>query len=948
VILKKEKCILNNITLPKFDTCRHIIKKQRLNEKTWDEIYFAGMGNTNALKQFIDINILAEQFPEELTIDLWMEIVTAEKRAEEKTLSLKQEQDTTSLISTNSDNDISIPQGDKSSWQLYKNKLLDSGWSKESVIDIEEATIKVLRKLNSDTTKIGPVKGLMVGHVQSGKTANMAALMAMAADWGWNMFIVLSGIIENLRKQTERRLWNDLNHPGTLSWISLQQLSKKSPMGNRAQDLIFDHNANQRYFTVCLKNKTRLENLISWMNTDKNKLRQMKIIIIDDEADQAGVNTQDITKEERAKINSLIVKLVEGDQIENGNKPKSMNYISYTATPYSNFLNESGIESLYPKDFIGVLKTSNEYFGPKQIFGVQETENNDGLNIVREISENDLQLVKEIHEEETVEIPIALRDSICWFLCAAASLRKFGYKKPVSMLVHTSQKQKHHKDIARIIEYWIDNTERTELLNHCEKVYKDETSKFSLDNFREQFKEYSIPDSKIKNYPEFSELTSEIEELMNNISHIRLGDDGDLVYQKGIHLCIDNCSNNGITDEGMFVRLAYPDPNIENYPSPAPAFIIVGGSTLSRGLTIEGLVSTFFLRASTMADSLMQMGRWFGYRKGYELFPRIWMTTDTYEKFEFLATLEEELRTDLRRFSDAGESPAKFGPRVKNSPKASWLKITSKNKMQGAELIDMDFTGTSNQTYIFSDDSELLKENITITENFLSKIGKPKISYNNTSLVWHGVDFNIIKNELLLDKFNFHQRTRVFNQIDAFCQWYEDSLEETGFTDWNVVVSGKGDVNTNIEGWSLKGGTVGKVNRSRKGKMIPHDKSVSIGVLRAPIDLLADVNKEKYEDIFSEFDSKSLSGKNIDTIRKKSGLELTPQLLIYRIDKDSKKSETAKADSLREDLNFSEDIIGISLYIPGKQIGRNYAKALTVKIHNENIDIDSEGEPGEL
>lgn len=929
-----------NINSPKYDDCRFHIRRQKKNGKPWDEIRFANKGNRKALGNFIESSIENGFFPEDLTVDLWMELVESERLAEEKALSIDKAGEVTSLIAADSDNDVHVPRDEQSSWQLYKKKLVDSGWSKESVADIEEATIKVLRKLNRDTTATGPVKGLMVGHVQSGKTANMAALMAMAADWGWNMFIVLSGVVENLRNQTERRLWNDLNHPGTISWISLQHLSKKSPSGQKAQDLIFDDNANQRYFTVCLKNKNRLDSLISWMNTDKNKLKQMKVIVIDDEADQAGINTQDITKEERATINSLIVQLVEGNN-STGSQPRSMNYISYTATPYSNFLNESSKESLYPKDFIGVLKTSNEYFGPKQIFGVQETENNDGLNIVREISKADLQNVKRIHDKKSQVIPNTLKESICWFLCTVASLRTFGYRKPLSMLVHTSQRQAHHAEISAIIENWVKHTPEQELLKECQKVYKRETSEFTLKKFREGYEEYSIPNDKINDYPEFSILEPVIKSVIKeSISHIQLGDDGDLEYHNGIHLCIDNCANNGINDENAFVRLAYPDSKSENYPSSAPAFIIVGGSTLSRGLTIEGLVSTFFLRPSSLADSLMQMGRWFGYRKGYELFPRIWMTADTYEKFEFLATLEEELREDLRRFSELGASPSEVGPRVKNSPKASWLKITSKNKMQGAQLIEMDFTGTSNQTIIFSDDVKILKKNINITENFLKAIGENEISHNHSALIWRGVDFKTIKEELLL-KFNFHSRSRVFNQIEAFCKWYEESVSETGFTDWNVVVGGKGKIDNNPNGWKLKGGIVGKVNRTRKGKMTLHDHSVSIGVLRAPIDLFADVDKGKYDCVLSSINSKTkMTNKNIGEIRKNAGLELTPQLLIYRIDKDSKKGEKGE----REDLDFSEDIIGISLYIPGKQVGSNYAKALTVKISEEEVASFTDGE----
>jgi len=924
-----------NINLPKYDDCRKYIRRLRDKEgSSWDSILFANKGNLTSLKRFIQDRIDEDFFPSDLNSDIWQELVNSEKSTEEKKLSLEKEGSKTSLISVNSDNDTHIPSSENSSWQLYKKKLIDSGWSKQSVSDIEEATINILKKLNSDTRESGPVKGLVVGNVQSGKTANMAGLMAMAADWGWNMFIVLSGTIENLRNQTQRRLWDDLNHPGLLTWVSLQHLSKRSPSGQMAQDLIFDSTAHHRYFTVCLKNKTRLENLISWINADKNKLKQMKILIIDDEGDQASINTLDIEKEDRAKINQLIVKLVEGNTKQK-ETPQSVNYISYTATPYSNFLNESAPESLYPKDFIGVLKTSNEYFGPKQLFGVQDTESNEGMDIIREVSKFDVEQIHDIQSQKGDSMPKSLQDSICWFLCATAAMRKIGYKKPISMLVHTSQRQNHHKEVAELIGNWMREQSKEEILNMCEQVYLSETNKFTLDDFREQYEEYSIPNEKINNYPLFNDIREEILQVINTISHIQLGEDGDLEYNTGIHLCIDNCANNGINEENMFLRLAYPDPRSENYPEVAPAFIIVGGSTLSRGLTIEGLVSTFFLRASTQADSLMQMGRWFGYRRGYELFPRIWMTKDTKEKFEFLATLEEELKDDLKRYSEVGASPSEVGPRIKNSPQVSWLRITSKSKMQGAQLVDLDFTGTSNQTTIFSDNPTILKENIKVTETFFDILGDYSISVNENAVVWRNISFDTIKRNFLLE-FNFHPKSRVFNQIEAFCNWYESSLEDTGFNVWNVVVAGKGRVNNNTSGWKIDDhAIVGKVNRSRRGDMNPVDRSVSIGVLRGPMDLFADIEDKQF---LNQIDSSDASSEKISEIRRKAGLELVPQLLIYLIDKDSKavKKQNGHSVKRRKDLDFSEDIVGVSLYIPGKSIGKSFAKRLTVKINQEN------------
>ena len=223
---------------------------------------------------------------------------------------------------------------------------------------------------------------------------------------------------------------------------------------------------------------------------------------------------------------------------------------------------------------------------------------------------------------------------------------------------------------------------------------------------------YSIPEDQIRDYPSFEKIKPGLEILLGEaIQHIKMNEEGDLQYHAGLHLVIDNCSKNGIQNGSDHVRLAYPDPDLIPYPSPAPAFIIVGGSTLSRGLTIEGLVSTFFLRASCQADTLMQMGRWFGYRKGYELLPRIWMTADTIAKFRFLSQLEVELRDDLKKYMVSDVTPIDYAPRILCSPKVSWLKLTSKNHQKNAIPAEMDFSGAKPQTVVFDKSQEIQEKN---------------------------------------------------------------------------------------------------------------------------------------------------------------------------------------------------------------------------------------------
>ena len=922
---------MKNYTLPIYDQYRTNINTFRNNKKlSWEEIEFAGKQNNQGLKSYLE-GVAEFCACNEIEVEDWKALVDMAKKIEESALEVDYKDKGSMIVGEGQDNDVSVPNLSDSCWQVYRNYLLNQGFKEQTINEMEKSTLRTLRRLSTNKANEDAVKGLVVGNVQSGKTANMAALMAMAADWGWNMFIVLSGTIENLRNQTQTRLLTDLSQPGmTLSWHGLPKLSKDCEEAYKAQYLHFQEGSHDRYFTVCLKNSTRLSNLIQWLTADKNKQQQMKILVIDDEADQAGINTKKIVSasevQERNRINSLIVNLVGGCD-PNGNKTsasfQAMNYIGYTATPYANILNESGRESLYPRNFISTLAVSKEYFGPQQIFGVDGMDY-DGMDIVRTIAPDEIDLIKEIHEGESSKMPQALKSAICWFLCGVSTMRVWGYKKPISMLVHTSQKQVHHKFISDIIQSWLKNTDVQTILKECEKLWTEETVRFTMKHFRAQYPDYDREDSEINQYPDFASIKAGVELLLNRITNIRLGDEGDLQYHNGIHVCVDNCSNNGISEDGMYMRLAYPEKS--QMIDVAPAFIVVGGATLSRGLTIEGLISPVFLRSVGQADNLMQMGRWFGYRKGYELLPRIWMTSKTYEQFRFLSSLDQELRDEIYYMDRAGISPSDYGPKVKNTPMYKFIRITAANRMQGAQITDMDYSGIKNQTILFEDKKEILAKNIEETDLFIKELGQPvELTKLNDKakncFVWKDVQFGRIKSYLY--KFQFSNRMRVFNDIDSVVEWIEKMTGEGNIENWNIIVAGtsKGDE------WITPYGTIHKVTRTRRKSNSEIDV-IDIGVLRGPSDLVADVDQSILDDETLK-KLKNYKVSEADYIREKAGMQNVPQLIIYRIDKNSSVKDDKEH---RENLNASEDIIGICMNIPGMKKGQNGATAVSIRL----------------
>ena len=422
------------------------------------------------------------------------------------------------------------------------------------------------------------------------------------------------------------------------------------------------------------------------------------------------------------------------------------------------------------------------------------------------------------------------------------------------------------------------------------------------------------------------------------------GEDEILKYHKGIHLCIDNGDRTN-DEEGYKVRLVYPDSEKTiPYPYPAPAFIVIGGQTLSRGLTIEGLISSYFLRSVRQADSIMQMGRWFGYRGKYELIPRILLSDDTLEQFEFLSELDQELRDEIQTMENNHMSPALYGPKVKNSPRASFMRLTSKNKSKAAEEAEMDFTGSFNQTYLFFDDTEILSQNKNATVEFLEALGPEESvldinkAHVGNAKIWRDISFNKIKP--FLKKYKYVERSEFFSNIDGFIEWIDGLSKEDSLGNWNVVLgSSTVDLSNSIES---KIGKLGLVTRTRKSNYNSGgEKIFSIGTLSNPTDLIADIDLTGKDEQFCK-DVRKGKSKGILDLRRNSEEKEKPMLLVYFVDKDSKNTEGKES---REDLGVDEHVAGLCILIPGKE--RNRKDSYVVKVHikmpmDRNPDITEE------
>lgn len=930
-----------------FTGCKKWIAEKIQSGASWDDVKNLCVAPNEVNEAFDRLKFDDLVVPMDMELDDWCALIDEMKDSYSPIV------DMYGISAGGDSNTLPIPTDSGSAWVRYKNNLLGTYSGKPKMSDgavtlVEKNSHWILNHIKRDTRAGGAVKGLVMGSVQSGKTANMIGLVSMAAHYDWNFIIVLSGTIDNLRKQTRDRFFDDLTQSGGVFWHVLDHTSNPDCMVdikskdrymledlklNSFQDGKSSGSWTHRYVTVCLKNSTRLRNLIKWLQSKPARAAKLRILVIDDEADQASVNTRKMSNEtdeellERTAVNRLIIDLVNGNDHEGAPSKapfQAMNYISFTATPYANVLNEAYESSLYPKSFICSLPESNEYFGARVIFGSKDDGVHSGLNIIRDIPPKEIKALKALHDGGTCHLPDEFEKSIAWFLCAAAILRLRGHKKPISMLVHTTALQSGHFEEYEVLKNWLMREAKTgSILKLCREVYATEKDEFTLDDLTMGYPDYGKLSSVNADFPLFEILEPEISLLLSDIANIMMGDDKAPQYhENGIHLCVDNCKANRMAEEGTYLRVVYPTSEQLKAMSKAPVFIVMGGNTLSRGLTIDGLVCTYFARSSNQSDTLMQMARWFGYRGGYELLQRIWMPADVRQKFELMEEIDEKLKEEFEVFMKKGLSPSQFGPKIMSTAKIAKFLLTSKNKSQNVEECEFDFSGDSYETTDFMNDPQKLKGNIERTESFLNKLGESAPSeVSDSAQVWRSVPVSTIINDFF-HSYHIFDCSSLSSDIPVFLGWLKSMNDDGKYLHWNVAIAGDKKA---VGKWAVGNTAVGKIARSKKKKVPGH---IDIGSLRSGRDALCDVRIELLTpEQRTIFDSAMQSGANIISARGAIGLNDVPLLLLYRIDKDQ-----GNDTKLRSKIESAEDIVGFSVIVPGDSIGTSHVKSVRVKM----------------
>lgn len=786
-------------------------------------------------------------------------------------------------------------------WPRLREFLLDvKGWSEPRVRSLDNTTDRILGQLEQPTLDRFDIRGLVLGFVQSGKTANFSALIAKAADAGFRLIIVLAGVHNSLRKQTQSRLTKELigyadGRPGSVPL---------PPQGQRwftftTEDLNGDFNpgaanygalqGTQPVLMVVKKNGPVLRRLLAWLDSAPVDVHEtLPVLVIDDEADQASVNIRgnrplndneepddddpdaDADGEPPSIINELIRSLLM--------RFDRRAYVAYTATPFANILIPHDAEDrlagldLYPRDFIVDLPKPDGYFGAEEIFGRFDPnigENVGGLDIIREVSGEDLTILN-----AGTELPESLETAILDFVLAGAARRQRGDgNEPATMLIHTSLRTAVQQRLTGQVQ-----TRLSELRDE----WRYQRTHGIQDRFEGRWNS------------EFRPLTRSLHNE-KDITFRRLVEHIGPFFEQ-IHVMQINSDSDDVLD---YER----DPDLK--------VIVVGGNRLSRGLTLEGLLISYYVRRSTAYDTLMQMGRWFGFREGYEDLTRIYTTNQLEGWFADLADVESRLREDIQIYENEGLTPLQLGARILRHPA---LLVTSRLKSRSAReiVIDQSYANQLLQTTTFPFDNPftaIFEENIERTREFIYSLGVPTVMGNGQPR-WEDVSTAQILGFLNYYQIDPEARTIAPNLIRAFIERQEEQEE---LTNWTVAVMGLRTLDRTLGSIDL--GVYGDVPVNSIKRTRLKNRPNSLGVITSPGDEEIGMTSDQLDEVRRIQETEGLGrGPAARKVRPATdGL-----LLIYPISRFSGHGSANERNRIPiyQDPTHGVDVIGIALSFP--------------------------------
>lgn len=952
---------------------------------------------------------ISKEDEEDLRLELEKKVLVTEKKKEEQM---------STVLSRNQVQKWYDPEewmNKMKQWELYRR--LKRKELPEDIVDaIDSKTNEILNLIADPRPSLTnfahfDIRGLVVGYVQSGKTGNYVGLINKAIDTGYKYVIVLSGIHDNLRSQTQERI-----DEGIIGVIRRENQQSRLGIGHDPDFMpsitgmttfdsdfgtntlrVFNIINNDIRVWVVKKNKSILENLNIFFqnliefndqsdfvhkdNSGISRLTGIPILIIDDEADQASIDTNRQTYDESGKIdpevdpttiNKLIRSLL--------NKFTAKSYVAYTATPFANIFIHSKAnnnrvgDDLFPRDFIVMMKQPSNYVGPIEVFGGSEG-NDPGLPITRDIfdfPDNKLQLYhtwqpndklkgknsivsiykerlndilhwnnlvpvsgvlkdvkiangKELlvgeqfmpgmhkgdHDPSKIlkelnlvnELPISLKHAIGSFVLACAVRIHRGHsKKHMSMLIHITRYTQVQKNLTNCISDFcsvlFENIRQgdKETLKWLKEIYDNDffLSMNEMQKYPQKFDDFYIGQkTKLSN---IAHKWSSVEKKLNAAVAKLTGHNSQTKKP--------NVRNISGTSKDLLDYYKYRDNGL--------GVIAVGGDKLSRGLTLEGLMVSYYLRVSNAYDTLMQMGRWFGYRDGYVDVCRIYANNELLANYNHIAVAFEELRELFSEMSaEPDASPETFGLRVKDHPS---MLITNLMKMRATTPVDLDFSGKQSETVVFFNRADVIENNIRATEELISNAGKIDAKLNKGrpgTIIWSGISENHILK--FLKEYQTHPSSTKM-KTETLIEYIvkANNLNPAELKNWTIALVGT------QSGPQVKvaGNSIGIV--ARNATSIDIDK-ISTGVITGNKEEQFDFSESQIKKFMSDWveykvnqKSKGLSSLSFNKwLRKNKRPKTNGLLLIYPIRFKEKGKEKVKYPVSKGDI-----VIGVAVVTP--------------------------------
>lgn len=837
-------------------------------------------------------------------------------------------------------------------WNRYISYLQSEKKFAPKVIDgIDRLTDDILDKLYDPTIRDViniDKKGLVVGQVQSGKTANYIGLICKAADAGFNVIIVLAGIHNNLRSQTQHRLDEDFlgfdteherawhingtnrigvgimdNNNTAISITTIKSDFKKS-LADGAGGINFD--VSNPLLLVIKKNTTVLKRLNNWLLSQtreingKKKILNKSLLIIDDEADNASINTNK-PDEVPTAINGWIRKITSHFY--------RYGYVGYTATPFANIFIPLNKDDLFPRDFIINMPSPSNYVGAEKIFGTSleaDETNDDLLPIVRKI-EDYKYFFPDKHKKDD-PIPVSLPESMqiaikCFIVTCAIRIARGQENKHNSMLIHISRYLNWQNSLKEVVE---------NLFYHYKRGIEQE-DKGIIEQFRIIFEVDS------EKYTSYCTTTQNI--LNSTFSNI----DSKIKVHKWEE--IKPCLYKAVQKIKVLSINGKSTDALEYYENEKTGIsvIAIGGDKLSRGLTLEGLTVSYFLRASKMYDTLMQMGRWFGYRPGYVDLCRLFTSSELNEWFRHITMASEDLREEFDAMWNAKATPEKYALKVRTHP--GKLQITAITKMRNVDKIQVSWSGRLVETYKLLTDKGIVRRNLVATQNFLLKLGNP-IEKPSKDYLWTNIPhteicnyfskFTIAPELCKMDLTLINNFIRKLNQSGELLSWSVALMNKTNSK--NIF-----ELSSNIISGCFTRNTAGDTNTYviKKNHIVGNPTDEFIDLEQSVLDEALRISKRD-KDWKNLYPKPRLVRENYRNVNN-------PLLIIYPIDPLSANPKDNNGNSIPEKVIFNENddvIIGFAIVFPKSKTEHTVEFAINTALSNEyyqsEVDFDNDND----